>query len=207
MTRWKLFVSIVAGLVLGGLSALALLPGGLSRIYPGASSTPSASAVGRALIGGPFTLTAHDGRRVTDRDFRGKFMLVYFGFTFCPDVCPSGLQVITAALQQLGDKADRIVPIFMTVDPERDTPADLARYVQSFHPRLIGLTGTQQETDATARAYRVYYKKVKDEKSSAPYTIDHTSLIYIMDPSGSYATHFSHATPVEQMVERLRKLL
>ncbi len=204
MVRWKLMIVVAWSLTLGALSGLAMLPGGLGRLFKGPDAgTP----VARALVGGPFTLTAHDGKRVSDRDFRGKFMLVYFGFTYCPDVCPAGLQVISAALQQLGPKGEIFAPLFISVDPERDTPADLARYVQSFHPRLVGLTGTAEEIGAVAKAYRVYYKKVKDEKSTIGYTIDHTSLIYIMDPSGNYVTHFTHATPLDQMVDRLRKFL
>lgn len=134
-------------------------------------------------------------------------MLVYFGFTFCPDVCPSGLQVIAAALQKLGPKADRIVPLFITVDAERDTPEQMAEYVKSFDPRLIGLTGSQAEVDAAAKAYRVYHKKVKDEKSTAGYTIDHTALMYLMGPDGAYVTHFSHTTSVDTLAERLAKIL
>jgi len=202
MSRLKLAIAIGSGLVIGGFSALALLPGNVSNVI----ANPGKS-IGQALVGGPFTLTAHDGRRVTDKDFRGKFMLVYFGFTFCPEICPSALQVMAAALQELGPKAERIVPVLITLDPERDTAPELARYVQSFHPRLVGLTGTPDEIASVAKEYRVYYKKVKDEKSSAPYTVDHTSLIYVMDPSGAYVSHFSHATPVEQIVERLRKVL
>ena len=121
-------------------------------------------------------------------------MLVFFGFTYCPDVCPTALQVMAAALDKLGPKAERITPVLITVDPERDTPAQLASYVKSFHPRLVGLTGTPAEIDAVAKAYRVYVKKVPDPKSTAGYTIDHSSIIYVMGPDGAYRTHFTHAT-------------
>ncbi len=200
MKRTILIALAVAGCAIGGLAAYLMTGGG----KPGA---PGALSVGKALVGGPFQLTDHLGKRVTDKDFRGRYMLVMFGFTFCPDVCPSGLQVMSAALDKLGKKGEKITPIFISVDTERDTPAQLAQYVPSFHPRLIGLTGTPQEVDAAAKAYRVYYKKVRDEKSSAAYTIDHTALIYLMGPDGAYVAHFSHAAGVDVIAERLGKLL
>jgi protein SCO1/2 len=199
--KWRIIALVILSFLIGGLVALTVLSGGRERLFAG---LPTA---GKALVGGPFSLVDHTGRRVTDKDFRGRYMLVYFGFTYCPDVCPSGLQVIAAALQKLGPKADRITPIFITVDPERDTPAQLAEYVKSFDSRLIGLSGTPQEADAAAKAYRVYYKKVQDEKSTAGYTFDHTSIIYLMDPNGAYITHFSHTISVDTLAERLAKVL
>lgn len=191
-----------AGFLIGGLLALLLVPGLRDKLLP---QTPV--SIGKALVGGPFSLVDHTGKRVTEKDFHGRYMLVQFGFTFCPDVCPSGLQVAAAAIDKLGAKGDRITPVFISLDPERDTPAQLAQYVVSFHPRLVGLTGTPAEVDAAARAWRVYYRKTRDEKSSAPYTIDHSALIYLMGPDGAYIAHFTHATGVEGMVERLAKLL
>jgi cytochrome oxidase Cu insertion factor (SCO1/SenC/PrrC family) len=202
-SRIRLGLFIAAGLLAGALAALALLPGAREALLSG-TSMPSA---GRALVGGPFTLTDHTGKRVTEADFRGKFMLVFFGFTFCPDVCPSGLQVISAALDKLGPRAERVVPIFVTIDPERDTPEQMAMYVKSFHPRLIGLTGTPAEIEAITKAYRVYAKKVPDPKSSAGYTMDHSSIIYVIGPDGAYRTHFTHATSVDALTEGLSKML
>lgn len=199
--RLRIVALVLLSFALGGLAAMALLPGGRERLFSG---VPSA---GKALVGGPFSLVDHTGRRVTDKDFRGRYMLVFFGFTYCPDVCPSGLQVMAAALQKLGAKADRVTPILISVDPERDTPAQLADYVKSFDPRLVGLTGTREEVDAAAKAYRVYYKKVTDEKSTAGYTIDHTAIIYLMDPNGSYVTHFTHTIGVDALADRLGKVL
>jgi len=194
---------VVIGLMVGAVTALTVFPQARARLMPASG----VRVVGQALVGGPFTLTDHTGKRVTDRDFRGRYMIVFFGFTFCPDVCPSALQVISAALDKLGPKADRFVPILITVDPERDTPMQLASYVQSFHPRLLGLTGTPAEIDAVVKAYRVYVKKVPDPKSTAGYSIDHTSLIYVMGPDGAYRTHFTHSTDVDAMAGRLAKLL
>jgi protein SCO1/2 len=196
----RLLLIAFTGLAIGALAALLVLPGVLQRL-------PSAPSTGRALIGGPFTLTDHTGRRVTDQDFRGRHMLVMFGFTFCPDVCPSGLQVMSAAFDKLGAKAERVTPVFITVDPERDTPAVLAAYVPSFHKRLVGLTGTPEEVAAAAQAYRVYYRKVRDAKSTVDYTIDHSAFIYLMGADGAYIAHFTHATGVDALADRLAKLL
>lgn len=199
--NWRLPFLAVTGIAIGGLIALLTFPTLVGR------PLPTAKSVGRALVGGPFTLTDHIGKRVSDQDFRGRHLLVMFGFTFCPDICPSGLQVMSAALDKLGPKAERVTPVFITIDPERDTPQVLAAYVPSFHKRLIGLTGTAAEVAAVAKAYRVYYKRVKDEKSGAAYTMDHSALIYLMGPDGAYVAHFNHATSVDDLASRLAKLL
>jgi cytochrome oxidase Cu insertion factor (SCO1/SenC/PrrC family) len=203
MRSIRLVLYVLAGLAVGAVAAFALFPGARERLLP-RGTMPS---VGQALVGGPFTLTDETGKRVTDQDFRGRFMLVYFGFTFCPDVCPTALQVMAAALDKLGPKAERITPVLISVDPERDTPAQLALYVKSFHPRLVGLTGSAEEIDAVSKAYRVYVKKVPDPKSSAGYTMDHSSIIYVMGPDGRYRAHFTHTTNVDAMAERLAGML
>jgi protein SCO1/2 len=203
MRTLRLALYIFAGFWFGGLAALALFPEARERLLPAVN----VRSVGEALVGGPFTLTDHTGKRVTDQDFRGKFLLVFFGFTNCPDVCPTALQVMAAALDKLGPNAARITPVLISVDPAHDTPAVLATYVASFHPRLVGLTGSQAEIDAVAKAYRVYVKKVPDPKSTAGYTIDHSSIIYVMGPDGAYRSHFTHATSPEVMAERLSGLL
>ncbi len=195
----------VAGVVVGAAAALAVFPQARERLLPAAGS--NVKVMGQALIGGPFELTDHTGKRVTDQDFRGRTMVVVFGFTFCPDICPSELQVVSAAIEKLGPKGEQVVPILITVDPERDTPEQLARYVSSFHPRLIGLTGTRSEVDAAAKAYRVYSRRVEDPKSTVGYTIDHSAIIYVMGPDGAYRTHFTHTTNADAIAERLAKLL
>src|SRR5262245_57236219 len=201
--KLRLVLFVIAGFALGGLAALLIFPAARAKLLPAVN----VRSVGQALVGGPFTLTDHTGKRVTDKDFRGRTLIVFFGFTFCPDVCPSGLQVIAAAIDKLGPKGQSITPLFISVDPERDTPAQLASYVKSFHPRLVGLTGTPAEIAAVAKAYRVYVKKVTDPKSTAGYTIDHSSIIYVMGPDGAYRTHFTHTTNADVMAERLAKLL
>jgi protein SCO1 len=132
---------------------------------------------------------------------------VFFGFTYCPDVCPTALQVMAAALEKIGSKAEQITPVLITVDPERDTPEQMAMYVKSFHPRLVGLTGSPAEIEAVTKAYRVYYKRVPDPKSSAGYTMDHSAIIYVMGPDGSFRTHFPYTVDANAMADRLGKLL
>jgi cytochrome oxidase Cu insertion factor (SCO1/SenC/PrrC family) len=201
--RLRLALYVAAGLALGAFVAVLVLPNVSERLFP----RLKVSSVGRALVGGPFTLTDHTGKRVSDTDFRGKFLLVVFGFTFCPDVCPSELQLISAALDALGPKAARIVPLFITIDPERDTPGQLATYVQSFHPRLIGLTGTASEIAAVAKEYRVYVRKAPDPKSTAGYSMDHSALIYLMGPDGAYLAHFTPGIGVDTLAQRLSGLI
>jgi len=203
MRSLRLALYIFAGFWFGGLAAFTLFPAARERLLP----SINVRSVGQALVGGPFTLIDHTGKRVTDQDFRGKFLLVFFGFTNCPDVCPTALQVMAAALDKLGPNAARITPVLISVDPAHDTPAVLATYVASFHPRLVGLTGSQAEIDAVAKAYRVYVKKVPDPKSTAGYTMDHSSIIYVMGPDGSYRAHFTHATSPDVMAERLSGML
>jgi len=203
MRSLRLALYIFAGFWFGGLAAFTLFPAARERLLP----SINVRSVGQALVGGPFTLTDHTGKRVTDQDFRGKLLLVFFGFTNCPDVCPTALQVMAAALDKLGPNAARITPVLISVDPAHDTPAVLATYVASFHPRLVGLTGSQAEIDAVAKAYRVYIKKVPDPKSTAGYTIDHSSIIYVIGPDGAYRSHFTHATSPDVMAERLSGLL
>lgn len=136
---------------------------------------------GFASVGGPISLVDQTGKPVTEKDFAGKYALVFFGFTTCPDVCPTELAAMASALDQLGPKADRVVPIFITVDPERDTPPTVKDYVQLFSPRLVGLTGTPEQIAKAAKAFRVYYQKVEPEGSST-YLMDHSAFTYLMDP-------------------------
>ena len=157
----------------------------------------------REPIGGPFTLTDQDGRRRTDADFRGRLMLVYFGFTYCPDVCPTDLQQIGLALDRLGVAGEMVQPVFITVDPERDTPDHLKHYMPLFHPRLIGLTGDAAAIEAAARAYRVYFAKV-ERADRADYTVDHSGFIYLIGRDGEYLGFFPPGTPAERLADAIR---
>ena len=139
-----------------------------------------------AAIGGPFTLEDGAGKTVTDSSYRGKYMLVYFGYTFCPDVCPTTLNDVAQALDKLGPKQDRIQPLFITVDPARDTPAVVQQYAAAFSPRLQGLTGTPEQIATVAHEYRVYYAPHKTGPNPGDYTMDHSSILYLMDPTGQF---------------------
>jgi protein SCO1/2 len=180
---------------------LALVIGGAAFFFRAGGNGPI--SIGEALIGGPFTLTDQNGHRVTEKDFLGKYMLVFFGYTYCPDVCPTELQVMTEALKQMGPKADVIQPIFISFDPERDTPETLKTYVGNFSPQLIGLTGTEQEIAAAAKAYRVYYSKVKDSGGANDYLMDHSSILYLMGPDGKFVRHFSYTTDAKTLADAL----
>ena len=197
-------VGVVAiGLVMGATAAIAVFPDARQRLLPSAAQTVS----GKALVGGPFSLTDSSGKQVTDEDFRGRDMLVFFGFTSCPDICPASLRLMSTVLDKLGPKADRITPIFITIDPERDTAPKLDEYMKHFSSRIVGLTGTPEEIAAAAKAYRVYYNKVPNKVVLGDYTMDHTGIIYLMDANGDYVTHFTPATPVDDMTAKLAKLL
>lgn len=143
---------------------------------------PGAGDAGLA-IGGPFTLTDGNGRVVTDASLRGRYALIYFGYTYCPDVCPTTLNALAAALVELGPKGDRVTPVFITVDPARDTPAVLKAFTAAFHPRMVGLTGSPAAIAAVAKAYAIYYKK-GEVTPNGGYMMDHSSVAYLMDPDG-----------------------
>jgi protein SCO1/2 len=134
-------------------------------------------------------------------------MLIFFGFTHCPDICPAELQVMAAALDQLGDKAKKVVPIFITLDPERDTPEAVGAYVKNFSSNIVGLTGSMEAISATAKAYRVSFSKFQDKSGGDNYTIDHSALAYLMGTDGEYITHIPYGTSVAQMVDILNRYL
>jgi cytochrome oxidase Cu insertion factor (SCO1/SenC/PrrC family) len=183
---------------------LALLIGGVALTR--APDNTAVLTTGKALVGGPFRLTDQHGKTVSDTDFRGKYMLVVFGYTFCPDVCPAELQVVTAALAALGPKAERIQPVFITIDPERDTVEQLAVYAGNFHPRLVLLTGSSAAIADVAKAYRVYYAKAEGSASAGrDYLMDHSSIIYLMGPDGQFVRHFTYTTDAAALAQQLRQ--
>lgn len=157
-----------------------------------------------AAIGGPFTLVDHTGRAVTEADFAGRFMLIYFGFTHCPDICPTELQIMANAVDSLGGDARQVVPVFITVDPERDTPAHLKDYVAAFHARMVGLTGTPEQIAAVAKAYKIYFSKVE---ADGGYQVDHTSFVYLIGPDGVLRTVFRGGTSDKAMAAEIRDQL
>jgi protein SCO1 len=200
MSRLTVFLVALIGLALGTAGLLyGLLPDEQSG-FPQRSS-------GAALIGGPFELVMQDGSTVTDETFKDELMLIYFGFTFCPDVCPTELQIMSTALDLVGEDAAQVRPILITIDPERDTVEAMAQYVAHFHPRMTGLTGTPEQIAAAAKAYRIYYERVEDPSSNAAYTMDHSSIVYLMDKDGQFITHFGPGTKPEKMADTIRAAL
>lgn len=185
------------------LLALVIIGGGLIYRLMTASDETQQSPL---AIGGPFTLTDASGAVRRDTDFRGKLMLIYFGYTYCPDVCPTTLTMMSDAMTKLGPDAAKIVPIFVTVDPGRDTPAQMKQYMESFDPHFVALTGTDAGIAQVAQEYRVYYRKVAGD-NGAPYTMDHSSVIYLMARDGNYLGHFNANIGASDLARALQKYL
>jgi cytochrome oxidase Cu insertion factor (SCO1/SenC/PrrC family) len=171
---------------------------------------PATRVTGEALITSRFSLVDHTGRPVTERDYLGRWQLVFFGYTSCPDVCPTTLAYMASVLDILGGKADRVAPLFISVDPARDTPEVLAEYVAAFHPRLIGLTGTVEQVAAAAQAFRVYYERMDETAAPEGYQMAHSGYIYLMTPKGRFEAAFREGreTPeqlADEILMRIRK--
>jgi len=193
-------------LVVGGGFLLAALAVGWFQTQRQAQ--PVADSNQSVPIGGAFTLVDENGQTVTDQTYRGKWLLVFFGFTHCPDVCPTALNDIALTLDQLGPLAERIQPLFVTVDPERDTAEVMKDYTDAFHPSIVGLTGTSEQIAQVAKTYRVYYQKVpQGDGQDGEYTMDHSGITYVMTPDGKFASHFSPRTPIDAMAAKLRGLI
>ena len=191
-------ILVMAAAFLAGLA----LCFGVVLILAGRLSSPVAQQI--ASIGGPFKLVDQNGQVVTDQDLKGRPFLVFFGFTHCPDVCPTTLFEVSEILRALGPDADRARALFITVDPERDTPAAMKDYLSSFDPHLTGLTGDPAEIAAVAKAYRVYFKKVPLDEG---YTMDHTAIVYLMDKTGRFVSPFNIKRPTDVEVADLRRYL
>ncbi|TFY78629.1 hypothetical protein EWM64_g5381 [Hericium alpestre] len=179
-------------------------------------------SVGRAHVGGPFQMTTHEGKPFSDKDLLGKWNLIYFGFTNCPDICPDELDKMSAAVDELGvshlppsfsssdQYADKqfgpiVQPVFISVDPARDSVGQMQRYVSDFHPRLVGLTGDYATAKATCKAYRVYFSTPPDAKPTDDYLVDHSIFFYFMDPDGKFVDAFGKSSSVEDVVERVKR--
>ena len=199
MTTRSTRVLLMTAAFLAGL----MLCFGVVMIVTGRLSTPVAQQI--AAIGAPFKLIDQNGQMVTDQDLKGRPFLVFFGFTHCPDVCPTTLFEVSEILRALGTAADRTRALFITVDPERDTPAVIKDYLSSFDPRLKGLTGDVPAITAVAKAYRVYFKKVPLEPDG--YTMDHTAIVYLMDKEGRFVSPFNLKRTTDAAAADLRKHL
>lgn len=220
MLRFVRLLSLLLVLALGGLwvsAWAARAPGeGISEAFirrlsslAGADMPPPSAGglqVAPVALGGDYALIDQQGRLVTQADFAGGFSLIYFGFTWCPDACPTELGTMIAALDLLGEEERRVTPIFITVDPERDTVPVMADYVARFHPRLVGLTGSPQQVAQAARVFRVYYAKAAGS-GATDYLVDHSLLIYLTGPDGRVRQVFRASTTPEQMAAAIRAQL
>ncbi|MEO1190301.1 MAG: SCO family protein [Pseudomonadota bacterium] len=163
---------------------------------------------GRVPIGGAFTLVDSNGNTVTEKDLMGRYSMVYFGYTYCPDICPTALATVARSLDLLEvvdpHSAQMVLPVFITIDPERDTPEAVGVYAEAFHPRLLGLTGTPEQVAVAAKAYRVFYQKVHPD-TATEYLMDHASSIFLMDPAGNYVSHFPHNMTPDEVARRLEE--
>ena len=173
------------------------------RAHNGVESVATGDTV---TLGGPFTLTDQNRMLRTEKDFRGKYTLVFFGYTYCPDVCPTTLAVMAAALDRIGSRATQVVPLFITVDPKRDTPDKIKSYLASFGPHFVGLTGEPADIASVAKEYRVYYKEHPAE-NGGEYTVDHSGVVYLMDPNGQFVANYSLETSPDAMAADLLKRL
>jgi len=194
MSRSTRILVILAAFVAGAFA----LTAGVMVLAPRDVTRPSS-------VGGPFELVNQDGKTVTDADFRGKPFLVFFGFTHCPDICPTTLFEVSEVLNRLGTDADKVNAIFVTVDPERDTPEKLKLYLSSFHPRLSALSGSPAQIEAIKKAYFVYAKRVPLEGGG--YTMDHTSVVYLMDKQGKFIAPFNLKRDADAAAADLRRRL
>lgn len=167
---------------------------------------PRAASQGEVPIGGAFELVNTKGRTVREENFRGQWMLVFFGFTACPDVCPTTLATVTQTLNLLGDEGLKLAPIFITVDPARDTPKAMKKYLTHFHPRIIGLTGSAAQIEQAASAYKVYYAKAPGGDATN-YMMDHSAYLYLISPQGHYVRHFAHDANPQEVADAIRGYL
>jgi protein SCO1 len=196
--RFALLAVVLAGVMI--LAAGTLLFLGMRDSPKGAGGTLLASA-----IGGPFQLTDQNGKPVSDADLKGKWQLLFFGYTHCPDACPTTLNELALALDKLGAKRGEVGIVLITVDPERDTPEVLKSYVQSFDAPIVALTGSPDQVAQAAKAYRVYF--AKRPRPDGGYDMDHSAVIYVMDPKGRFTATFTPDSSVDTIAERLQKLL
>jgi protein SCO1/2 len=194
----------LAALTVGGLIAFAQIAAGKKPD----TNKPEVMKIAGADIGGPFNLTGADGKTVTEKNFEGQFKLIYFGFTYCPAICPTELQKITKVVKRMEsekpDLAARLQPLFITIDPERDTPPVVGEYVKLFHPRLIGLSGSPEQIEAVKKSYRIFAAKVQQDGMNE-YTMDHSSFIYLMDPKNQLAGIYRTEDGPELIFDDVRK--
>lgn len=196
----KLFILALLALLAGAGLAMSLLLSQSKQVLKVQTS-------GEADIGGAFKLTDHLGQPFTEKELLGKYSLVFFGFTYCPDICPVALQKMTAAVEMMAADGDKVIPVFITTDPERDTVEKVAAFVKAFHKNTIGLTGTPEQIKSVAKAYKIFYSKSVNKDAPGGYGMDHSSVIYLMGPDGKYITHFRASATPGDMAGKLNLIL
>ena len=197
----KLRIFLLTAIALLAL-VLGYLVAALTRPTP-----PLNQATPNFSLDGGFNLVDETGQLVTQDNYTGKFRLVYFGFTFCPDVCPMQLEVVSRALDIAKISPDWLTTLFITLDPERDRPEDMAIYTDNFHKNIIGLTGSLDQIQQAAKAYKVYFQKVSDPETTGGYTVDHSSIVFLMGPDNNYRQHFTHRDSAEDIAEKITTII
>ncbi len=203
MNRRLFFIGIglVVAIVTAGAAGFIITKKNAPKTVAYSKSTPPP-------IGGKFTLVNGNGKTVTEADFKGRYMLIFFGYTSCPDVCPNTLQAVGETLDIMGKDAAKVAPLFISVDPERDTPKVMKEYVSNFHPGIIGLTGNPEQISSVAKVYQAYFAKVVDESGNKDnYLMDHSAYLYLMGPDGKFVTVFGYQTDPKVVAEQIEKLL
>lgn len=197
------------------MAIFAVIAAGLISVYVYLYQTQqnkgnSVLMVPEVQIGGPFELVNQDGQTVTEQDFLGKYLLVYFGFSYCPDVCPTDLAILGEAVslmeQEDPERAKKVLPVFITIDPERDQPADVKDYVENFHDRMVGLTGSLEQIAQVAKSYRVYYAKGEPDEDG-DYVMSHSAFTYMMGPDGKFMSMFKHGSQPAEMAQSTLSLV
>jgi len=196
---------IVAVIILVAAAVIGITAIIVSQSRQEASVTGALGVSTAVPIGGPFQMADHTGRAVDQTLLQGRYSLIYFGYTFCPDVCPTELQDMSVALDLVGQGSDKVTPIFVTVDPGRDGQSQMADYVEAFHPRMIGLRGTEAQTTVMAKAFRVYYAPVDKKEGEDYYLMDHSNFIYLMGPDGQNIAIFNGDVAPEVMAQGIRE--
>ncbi len=199
MKRLRIGLWVLVLLALVGLGAASLW----QYFQPRPEPLAVVKSSGESLIKAEFSLV----RTVDQSAFKGRWMLVFFGYTFCPDICPTTLGSVSFILDELGASADNIAPLFITVDPQRDTAEVMAEYVDAFHPAIVGLTGSPEAIATTAGNFRVFYNRVENEEDPEAYIVDHSGYLYLFDPNGRFVRPFAHGTPPGEIVETIKGLM
>ncbi|MDH3228283.1 MAG: SCO family protein [Alphaproteobacteria bacterium] len=209
MRKFRLILWFAAATAVALFAAFYVMNQKAPRPVSETDRVQTAEEIARAIVTGEFALVDARGQPVADTDFRGSWLLIFFGFTHCPDVCPTTLGTVALVMDELGTDGDALQPLFITVDPARDTPDVMGAYVAAFHPRIIGLTGSEEQIAAAAKSHRAYYAKVPASVSTGTgtddYAMDHSAHLYLMDPDGLYATAFSQTDTIEAMARNIRE--